>query len=108
MPKYKFFGSVITYNNKNININKLNKDEIKNENKKIIEPKMVKINDIDIKANKEIGMERKPKLEGECFNNAKNFDRIIRKKQGSNFSFSFGQIFSFFKTFSKRIWWRRI
>ena len=114
MPKYQLLGakelqgfkngeyskknrarSVVINSSKNIDINKQNKEEIKNENININEPKMVKINDIDKENNNNNYEEQKnengiaPTMEGEYFNNTLNFDRnVFGKKPDPNFAYS--------------------
>ena len=122
MPKYQFPGekelqgfkygeyskkqrakSVVTKSNTNIKNNKNidnkipKKEEIKKENMKMNEPKMVSINDIDneIKANNIKYEEQKNEneiqsgMEGEFYNDTINFDRnFFGKKPDPNFGFS--------------------
>ena len=122
MPKYQFPGekelqgfkygeyskkqrakSVVTKSNTNIKNNKnidnkiAKKEEIKKENMKMNEPKMVSINDIDneIKANNKKYEEQKNEneiqsgMEGEFYNDTINFDRnFFGKKPDPNFGFS--------------------
>ena len=86
----------VIINNKNIDKKIQNKEEEKNENNKINEPKMVRINDIDKESNNNIKYEEQknensisPEMEEGYFNDTINFDRnIFGKKPDPNFGFS--------------------
>ena len=86
----------VIINNKNIDKKIQNKEEEKNENNKINEPKMVRINDIDKESNNNIKYEEQKnenditsEMEGGYSNDTINFDRnVFGKKPDPNFGFS--------------------